>query len=110
MTAGLATAIYLQGMGLNLILIVWLDLRAVKIQVVLRQAQCQLVVACVKVTQHSGGPIEVKALRNQGVAAREQHEGHKGLENCGVEWLMLRPEGLRSDCSCVSHSVMSDPL
>lgn len=57
--------------------------RAVKIQVVLRQAQCQLVVACVKVTQHSGGPIEVKALRNQGVAAREQHEGHKGLETWG---------------------------
>ena len=69
-----------------------------------------LVVACVKVTQHSGGPTEVKALRNQVVVAREQHEGHEGLENCGVEWLMLSPEGLRSDCGCVSYSVMSDSL
>ena len=69
-----------------------------------------LVVACVKVTQQSGGSTEVKTLRNQGVAARGQHEGHKGLENCGVERLMPSPESLRSYCSCVSHPVMSDSL
>ena len=56
-----------------------------------------LVVACMKVTQHSEGPTEVKALRNQVVTAREQHERHNGFKNCGVEWLMLRQESLRSD-------------